>query len=497
VASPSRVGQNAAANVLQVLFGAVLLLGLYRLVNETLGPSGLGVWSVVVASASVTRVTELGLGASVTRFVARYLARSEGLTAARIVETVSLSLMAIQGVILPMLYWPLWEILRHLFNGEHLASARALLPFALGSLWLAVVSAVFQSALDGCQRMADRAKLVIAGQLVLIAFASILIPTYGLVGLALAQIAQGTFLLLSGWWTLKRHMRELPRFPSRWSNRLFREILGYGANVQASTFVMLFFDPLTKALLAKFGGPSIAGYFEIANQVVLRVRGIIIAANQAIVPQVAEIAETDSTRLPGYYRQNIRTLVFVALPAFSLVVAWSGVVSWLFLGYSNLELLFLLGLCSVAWFLNILAAPAYFMNQGTGRVGLNTISHVIMGILNGALGWGLGVLLGSDGVAWAYGVALAAGSWLLIIAFQLRGNIHLKDLRLFEHRWLAVSSVTLGLFGYWSWHANFGGAYFWLLLSGLHMLLIATVWCHPLRAELSANLSHSAASRRA
>lgn len=66
-----RLSHNVAANVAQMLIGAALLFALYRYINDTLGAAALGVWSVVLATASASRLADLGLSASVTRFVAR------------------------------------------------------------------------------------------------------------------------------------------------------------------------------------------------------------------------------------------------------------------------------------------------------------------------------------------------------------------------------------------------------------------------------------------
>ena len=51
------------ANVLQALAGAALLFALYRYINTTLGVEQLGVWSVVLATASASRLADLGLSA--------------------------------------------------------------------------------------------------------------------------------------------------------------------------------------------------------------------------------------------------------------------------------------------------------------------------------------------------------------------------------------------------------------------------------------------------
>ena len=261
------------------------------------------------------------------------------------------------------------------------------------SLWLTIVGAVFQGGLDGCQRMDLRAGLVVTGQALLLALAIWLVPRCGLVGLAWAQIGQGLFLAGAGRWLLRRALPALPRLPRKWSRPVLRDMLGYGANVQAATVFMLLLDPVAKALMARFGGPAAAGFFEMANQVLLKVRALIVSANQAIVPHVAALAEAEPARLTRLYRDNMRLLVFVTLPVFALLIAWAGGLSWLLVGAYQPEFVFLITLLAVAWSANIFAGPAHFTNLGTGHVGWNTLSHVLMGALNAGLGWLLGAQL--------------------------------------------------------------------------------------------------------
>jgi hypothetical protein len=251
---------------------------------------------------------------------------------------------------------------------------------------------------------------------------------------------------------------------------------------------MLLFDPLTKALMAKFGGPTNAGYFEISNQVVLRVRALIVAANQAIVPKIAQLSENDNNQLSSLYCGNIRLVVLVALPSFTLLFAWTGLLSHLVIGAEQAQFIFLLQISALAWLVNTFASPAYFLNMGVGNVGLNTLSHIAMAILNLVLGLVLGKVYGADGVAWSYAIALVFGSLLLIISFQRRHTIFWYQLLLPEHLTLLIVflSVTLCyVMGYepieirLEHNLKRNIKLFFPLF-----LVFAAVWFHPLRRIL-------------
>lgn len=480
------LARNALANILQTVIGAALLFALYRYIITALGVEQLGVWSVVLAAVSASRLADLGLSAGVIRFVARDRTRGEDARACQVVDSAVVTLMLSVGAVLPLLYPLLKMLLPHLFEGAYLVQAQEILPYALLSLWLTIVSAVFQGGLDGSERMDLRAGLVIVGQVLMLVLAFWLVPQRGLVGLAWAQIGQGLFLVVAGRMLLRHTLVDLPWFPLRWRMRVLREMLGYGVNVQAATLFMFFLDPIAKALMALFGGPAAAGYFEIANQVVLKARSVIVTANRAVVPHVAALSETESTRLAPLYQENMRVLVYVALPAVALLIAWAGGFSWLLVGAYQPEFVFLLGLLAVAWGVNIFASPAYFTNMGTGHVGWNTFAHAIIGGLNVGLGWWLGTVYGAYGVAFGYAIALIAGSAVLLVVFHHLNGAGWGCVFTREHGWLAIGSAVVMACG-WAAPLQPSTGVPAIVALGLVLPLLVLglgAWFHPMRAQL-------------
>lgn len=477
---------NVVANITQAVGGAILLFALYRYINATLGVERLGIWSVVLATASAANLANLGLSGGVIRFVARDRARGDSRRAAEVVDTAAITLAALLGVLLPLLYPLLTRVLAHLFQEEHLAEAQSILPYALLSLWVTMVSSVFSGALDGCERMDLRAGLVIGGQLLLLPLAFWLVPRHGLLGLAWAQIGQGCLLILGGRLLLNRALPGLPLLPFQWRKPVLREMLGYGANIQLATLFMLLLDPVAKALIARFGGATAAGYFEMANQLVVRVRGMIVMANQAVVPHAAMLAETAPDRLRELYRQNMRALLFVALPVLTLLFAWAGGASWLLIGEYRRDFVAMLGFLTLAWGANIFCGPAYFINLGSGRVGWNTVSHTVMGALNAGLGWMLGSVYGAYGVVITYCFAIIAGSALLVSVFKHQNKLQWCVSWRSEHAWLVTGCAFV--IGTTIWRPPsfpFGTVDMRSISQYVvdFLILAASMWFHPVRRK--------------
>jgi O-antigen/teichoic acid export membrane protein len=483
---PAILVRNVTANILQMLLGAMLVFFLYRHISKELGIEALGLWSVMLATTSAFRLAEFGLGAGITRFVARYLALQAPEKAALVVETGILTLSFIVPLIL-LVTFPVFEIfLNYIFEEPYRSKAIEILPYVLVSVWLMIIAAVIQSGLDGCQRMVSRAVLVLTGQSLMTSLSFWFISDCQLIGLAMAQIVQGIFLVIVGWIILRQHLKEVSRIPFRWRLLIFLEMLRYSFNVQAASFLMLLFEPFTKALMVKFGGVSAAGYFEIANQLVTRVRSVIIAANQTLVPKVAQVVETAPSQLNLIYQANIRLLVVVALPIYCVLFVWGGVITGFVLEDAHEELTSFTQLCATAWFINTFAAPAYFLNMGTGAVFSNTRAHFVTGFLNALLALVLGSEYGALGVAYSYAIALTVGSFLLIATFQKANALRWSELFLPEHVPIMTTCLITALLGFSNLqNLDFYGSIsiLWLLI--LHVLIILIVLSlHPLVAKI-------------
>jgi len=420
---------NSFANLTQSLLTGLLVFILYRFISNNLGISSLGIWSVVIATVSTSRLADFGLGSAITKFVASDLAKGDSKSAAKSVET-SLVAVGVIAFFILILVSPLIKYLLSLiFVGDDLISALNLLPYAIASLWLVLTSTILLSSFDGAQLMLTRAVIVVVGQLIMLVISIVLVPKFGLLGLAFGQLVQGLFLLIFSWFLLRKSLDELSVFPSYFSKKIFIKMFKYGFNVQLSGIVIMLFDPLTKSLMAKFGGASITGLFEIANQVVLKVRALIISANQAVIPKVAELVEKNPKNLKDLYIKNMKILLLIMMFAFSILLIWiQPLISFILKDAPDNFYLIYYSLV-LAWFANTLATPAYFFNLGIGSVKDNTVTHVFMGLLNLIFGLILGYYYGWHGVLFAYVFSLTVASLYLVINFQTRYMINPIRLR--------------------------------------------------------------------
>lgn len=476
----------------QIAVSGGVLFFLYRYLLETVGPEGLGLWSMVAAVASVSKLGELGLSGTAVKFVARHVARGETVEAVEVVHTTVVSVAVLQGAVLaggyPLMAW----ILESAIPADRLGEALAILPLSLASAWVATLAGVYLSALDGCERLDVRSLATMLSSAACLVLTWILVPRLGIAGIVWAQAGQwGATLLCAG--LLLR--RELPSFSLMgwgWSRPRFQEMFGYAVKFQVASVFGMLVDPILKGLMAKFGGLAPTAYFEMANRMVGQFRALLMAANQAMVPRVASLHETAPAEIGDVYLGFYRTLFFLSLPLYAGVAALGPLASQVWIGHYEGDFVAYGAAIALAYWLNSLSGPAYFANLGTGRLGWNTASAVSQALLCAGLGYGLGITAGPSGIALAYAISVAACSGLVIAGYHRDHGLPYARLLPVESRSILIAS-WLGLAAGWLVFCALEGQVGATARAGLGLLaclatILPALWRHPLQRAIRSRL---------
>lgn len=482
-----RIAANALASMLNVVLGSVMVLVLYRLLLDRLGAEALGVWSLLIASVSSARLAELGLAASVTRYVAVAHASTDHRQAVRLVQTATLTLAAVGSLagILAMVALP--HLLGRFIPPSQLDIALHALPWALVAFVIGLAGSAVQSALDGCQRVDLRVWISMAGQAALLCAAFPLTATYGLAGVAMAQVLQSLVVLVGSWATLHGQLTGLPVMPVRWSYPALREILGYSALFQLNSLLLLLLDPLAKFVLARFGGLSATAYFDMANQLVQRLRLLPVSAVQILVPVIAHSGEDRGERILGLYARSYRLIFAATIPGFCLAAALIPAISEAWTGSHAPLLTGMTWICLAGWGLSTLGTPSYYTNLGLGTIGTNTAGHALTTLVAGVLGWWGGVTWGAFGVCSGYAAGVAAGS--LYVQLRLGRQLGLSAGSLIPKESLRLVLLSFaGLAACLAADAYLAGGPLMTRIGMVTALFLITVgsgiWSHPLRQSV-------------
>jgi O-antigen/teichoic acid export membrane protein len=266
-------------------------------------------------------------------------------------------------------------------------------------------------------------------------------------------------------------------------------MLAYGLNFQLITISQALREPVTKALLTKFGGLAMTGYYDLASRWVVNFRELIVQANQVLVPTISSLQERDPHSIPKIYRESYRLIFFLAIPAFAFLVVISPLVSRIWIGGYEPVFVRFVALLALGWLVNTLSNPAYVVDLGTGALGWVSIGCVSTAILTFTLGLVLGKHFGGTAVVASSVASLAFGYIVVVVSHHLENALPFGLLLPKESAGIALSSlagavVFLPLFC----SAPVYSLYSLRISAGLlaAVLTIAVpMWIHPLRKRLA------------
>jgi O-antigen/teichoic acid export membrane protein len=480
---------NALTTFAQVIGSSATLFFLYRFLIRAIGLERLGIWSLVLATTSVVTLANQGYSTSIVKFVAKYAAREQAEEVSLLMQTavitIGLALALVSVGLYPISRWILVLVLPH----RSLAEALAILPLALVSLWLTIIEGVLQACLSGLQRITVCNYLEFGGSISYLLLAYLLVPRHGLLGLAYAQAIQSAAILLITWLLLRHRMRILPVAPHRWSRSFFNELACYGCHFQLITASQALREPVTKALLTKFGGLALTGFYDLAARCVFTLRELLVQTNQILIPTISGLREREPRSIPAVYRESYRLMSFLAVPAFTSLAILSPFISRIWIGrYEPVFVEFVALLCA-GWLVNVLANPAYVVALGTGTLRWVSVGCISTAVLNAVLGFLAGWYIGGPAVVATSSFSLAFGYLIVVAAYHIENRASFSQLLPKESGAVFATSIVGALIFLPLFRAvpartalsipATGGA-----ITALIALLFIPVWLHPMRKQL-------------
>jgi len=459
----------------QVIVTGIVMFLSYRLLLDRLGAATMGIWAVVLSTASTARLSEMGLAGSTTRFVAAAIANRDPKRAGAITETVMLSTIGVLSVLCVAAYLPILGLLAGALPIGALPLARSILPYAMLVVTLAAASSVAQAALDGCHRTDLRAWITGGSQVLYLPLAITMATRSGLVGLAVAQVLTSVALLVGNWLALRSQIESLSLVPRRWDYDVFRDVLKFGLRLQVVSLSNLLFEPATKLLMVRFSSLSAATYFDMAHRTVSQVRTLLVTANQVLIPRLTTLHETEGAReVDRLYRQTLELMLLLATPLLIMMAILAPLISRAWLGSVQPDFVYFTVVLAMAYWVNAISAPAYFTSIGTGALVWVIASHLVLGITTVALGAALGLRWGARGVGTGVAIAIIIASVITIMGLQRSRGLKMPIRQHLPMLASAVAALAIGLFVAEN-----------VLAAGMALtILLPAIWTHPMRGEI-------------
>jgi O-antigen/teichoic acid export membrane protein len=387
--------RNVSYAVFEFTANACLVFLSYRLVILQGGVAAVGTWSTLYAWASLIRLGDVGMSAATARFIALHDARTQGDMVRRFVETGIVSNVLMFGLLSIGGYLVLDQFVDTIVGPERRSEAQTVLPVLFLGFLLFNVWNVVLGCMQGLHLGYVRSRLSIAGTILQLIAAVLLVPGYGILGLAWAQVAQYGLASIIGWVIVRKAAAIQSYLPIRIDLPALREMIGFSLRSQVANVANGLFEPISKIIVSQVAGLHVLGLYELAYKSVWLPRTAVIAGAGATTPALtASFRDEPATVKAMYHRTaHLSTLAVAACVALVAVVsplislAWVGHIEWLFVGMT--------AVLAVGVFFNAVGAAAYNLAAVTGKmrnnIGVNIGVLLVLGV-SFVLGQGLPTL---------------------------------------------------------------------------------------------------------
>lgn len=386
----------------------------YRLVIVQSGLEGVGVWATLFAWTNLIRLGDAGVTVAATRFLALWNIEKERERIRTYGETALITNIIQFGVLSIVGYVALSPFVGSIVGKEHAAEGVTVLPFMMAGFFLLNLSGTILGILQGLHLGYRRSQLSVLGALIQLLGIFVLVPYYGLTGLALAQILQHSVIMIVGW-MLARRIMACGLAPSHFDWGAFRAMLSYSLQAQVVNISNGLFEPLSKILVGHFGGMTTQGLFELAYKTVLLARNLIGSGISATIPAMTALFQENPCMLRKLYSRVFRVSVVSMGLASLMLISLAPVLSGLWLGRVDGDYWLYVSLLSVGFFCNVVGAPAYMIGMASGHLRNNVVIALTVLFLFTTGGYAAGYWYGGNGVVVASAMSVGLGGifiWL-------------------------------------------------------------------------------------
>lgn len=425
--SRTRISFNAISAAIQTIIVGLVYFFVYKVLIVTIGIELLGVWSLIIMTSSFTNLANFGFTSALVKFVAEYIAKGEIKAINSLLFTSIMAMIVFFILVITVVYILAFYFIGEIIELRFVEIALKVLPLSLLCLFINAISGILTSALDGFQLNYLRNLIYSVTSVLYLGLTIFLVPEFGLVGLALAQVIQSLIILISAYYFLKSRYVLLDLFRWRWDQNIFKTLFNYGYKIQVISVAQLFIEPVTKIFISKYSGISTLGFYEMASRLIIQLRQVIVNMNQVTIPVVSHYFHTDKKAIRYIYERSLSFIVFIVFPLVAGIMLFTPFLSKIWIGYTEAVFVNCSYILALSMLVNILATPAYFNSMGEGNLNGILLMSIFNLVINAVLGVILGLNITDYGAVIALGVAYASGSVFLIIYYQARNHISLKS----------------------------------------------------------------------
>jgi O-antigen/teichoic acid export membrane protein len=368
----AKIVRNTASGALRIVVLAPIPFLLTPFLLRHVGGTGFGIWAVLLSLNGLTALADLGITGTLTKHVSEHYTRQDYENLNRVMNAgilmfsaiAAVSVLAVNlaaGFLISAFFrqssLPIWQ-LQHAIRLLSIAIALNLLAFP------------FASVMSGLQRL-DLTNLLWALNAIFTAVAAAVFVAMGkgIPGLVDAIVLTSGILFTLNVILAWRLLPELRIRPDLVRLNDIKALSAFSLQVYVVQVASTVYFHTEKLLLAHFTGPTPVAWYEIGNDLALKIRNAPALLMTPLMPAASELeARGDQARASELYYRTHKYLAFIGVATFTLValLAHRFIELWLGPGFSAAAraLIVLTGV-QIA---NLAGSPALLILVGRGTL---------------------------------------------------------------------------------------------------------------------------------
>jgi O-antigen/teichoic acid export membrane protein len=389
-----------------------------------LGLRQFGIWALTGALAQYGSLLDLGVGASLARFVAAH--HDDRRLCGQYMAIGWISLAVFAAIFGPAAVFGA-PLLAHALGGISTANMRIVLCASAALMCLSMATSIIAAWPIGLRRMvAPNIALTIGACINFVASVGSIALGAGLPGYALANAGAGLVSLGVIAVVVIRAEGLIPiASPGR---RRVREFLSFSTKNQLVRMMSLVNYQTDKIVIAFAISPAAAGAYELANRVAIAVREVGVYATSAVnIELTALMARGGMAPVRARYRRLSEVGAAITFPAVILAMASAPLLLRVWLSYVPPNSTAVLVALSAAYLVSVSTGVGYAVAQAAGEPGIVASTAVGTAVANIVLTAALAPAFGIWGVLGGTVVALTGGAIAQVALVQRRFGLPASD----------------------------------------------------------------------
>ncbi len=400
LSAAGKIKRNAFFNVLRILVAAPILLLLTPYIIHRIGAHLFGIWAVLYAISNLTSLADFGLVGTLSKHVAEYWADRDYVRLNKLMSTGTIlygTIAILASMTLALLQRPVFfALFRNVpaYDPQLVHAYYLLVPVVAFN----ILSFPLVSIITGLQRMDITSVLSSAnlGSAAILSFV-FLNSGYGMTGLMAATLTASIITFAANLLIVRRLVPMLKVSVGNATIGEMSKILVFSSQLYVMQIAGAIQNNLEKFLLARMSGPLYAGWYDVASDVSLKVRGVPGLMLSPLLSAASDLhARKDEARLSKLYQRAHKYLAMIGVPfvVWTIAIATDFVLLWL--GPTFGRVVLPIRVLVAIQFLSVTTGPGVWILFGKGYARPATLTSAIGLVVN---------VVASSLLIWRFGFA--------------------------------------------------------------------------------------------